>query len=204
MMEINKIINKGFTSLDKVADYIPVISTLSNLTDLFIKSVILPHVKQERIEKQRYFVHLQEKDLSRSIKLLVPVIGNLFIALKDLSKNIYIKKYSDGHEYRQLGIDGCALRIAPQYVKDSTKLVTVAVRNNGLALQYASKRIQNKKSVVLEAVSKTGEAIQFASPRLRRDKDVALKALKNNPKAYEYIDEELKKDPDIKMYQPLN
>lgn len=200
-MEINKIINKGFTSLDKVADYIPVISTLSNLTDLFIKSVILPHVKQEKIEKHHYFVHLQEKDLSRSLKLLVPVIGNLIIALKDLSKNVYIKKYYDQHEH-QLKIDGNALRITPKHVRDSTKLVTVAVRSDGLALQYASKRIQNKKSVVLEAVNKKGEAIQFASDRLRRDKKVALKALKNNPKAYKYIDEELKKDPDIKKYQP--
>ncbi|MGK5595475.1 MAG: DUF4116 domain-containing protein [Parachlamydiaceae bacterium] len=200
-MEVNKNINKGFVSLDRVADYIPVVSTISNLTDLFIKTVILPHIKQEKIEKNHYFVHLQEKDLTRSLKLLVPVIGNLIVALKEISKKLYIRKNYSLHEH-QLGIMGDALRITPHHVKDSAKLVRVAVNSDGLALKYASKRIQNKKSVVLKAVENNGRALEFASDRLKKDKDIALRALKQTEDAYQYIDDELKKDTDIKKYQP--
>lgn len=46
-------------------------------------------------------------------------------------------------------------------MKDTSKLVLIAVREKGMALQYASERVRNDKDVVQAAVKKDPHALQF-------------------------------------------
>lgn len=62
--------------LDKTCDYIPIISTCSNLFVLFQKSVF-NCCSTETIEGNAYWTHVRDKDLYYSILLLVPVAGNI-------------------------------------------------------------------------------------------------------------------------------
>ena len=72
-----------FAEVDRVCDYILFVSTISNIVDLFQKCVYkcLP----ENIAKNRYWTHIKCKDISRCLILLVPLLGNIYIAISDYS-----------------------------------------------------------------------------------------------------------------------
>lgn len=74
------------TQLDCVCDYIPFVSTVSNLVDLFYKTVVIPRLQPETLS-DHYWEYLAQKSVVRCVALLVPVLGNLFIALKDIFWN---------------------------------------------------------------------------------------------------------------------
>lgn len=69
--------------IDVYSDYVPCASTLTNLVDLFQKCVVLPLMSKETIKKSHYFSHLQDKCFFRSIILIIPILGNLFIHFTD-------------------------------------------------------------------------------------------------------------------------
>lgn len=70
-----------FAEVDAICDYIPFVSTVSNIVDLFQKCVYkcLP----ENIAKNRYWTHIKWKEISRCIILLIPILGNLYIIIDD-------------------------------------------------------------------------------------------------------------------------
>ena len=67
--------------IDQYADYVPFVSTATNLVDLFQKCVLIPRMKPEEIEQSRYYTYLQDKSVMRCITLLVPLFGNGVIIL---------------------------------------------------------------------------------------------------------------------------
>ncbi len=74
-----------FVELDKKADYIPVVSTVTNVADLVLKGAITL-MDQQRLEEalqSNFFQHIQDKSIARSVALLVPVVGNGIIYLYD-------------------------------------------------------------------------------------------------------------------------
>lgn len=70
-----------FAETDRICDYIPFVSTVSNLIDLFQKCVVkcLP----EGTTKNRYWSHIKDKDLLRCFILLIPILGNIYILVAD-------------------------------------------------------------------------------------------------------------------------
>lgn len=69
---------------DRVCDYVPFVSTVSNLVDLFEKSVL--HcccTSQSSDIDNRYFSHIKDKSKVRCVILLVPILGNIAVALYD-------------------------------------------------------------------------------------------------------------------------
>jgi len=77
-MEIFKILVK----IDAVCDYIPFVSTITNLVDLFQKSVILPIMERSGKNKNRYYKYLNKKSFPRCVILLVPGV-NIFVGIHD-------------------------------------------------------------------------------------------------------------------------
>ncbi|MBS4168596.1 HEAT repeat domain-containing protein [Parachlamydia sp. AcF125] len=71
---------------NRVSDYIPGISTITNLIDLFQKCMVLSGKQKANISKNHYYTHLQQKSFSRCIVLLIPVIGNILVAIYDFAK----------------------------------------------------------------------------------------------------------------------
>lgn len=68
--------------IDHVLDYIPVISTVSNLVNIIAK-MVFGKINQEPINDFSYFVHLSQKSYARSITLLIPILGNIAVLLYD-------------------------------------------------------------------------------------------------------------------------
>ncbi|MBS4168595.1 HEAT repeat domain-containing protein [Parachlamydia sp. AcF125] len=80
-------INVSFLSkADRVSDYIPGVSTVTNLIDLFQKCAVLPFKQKANISKSHYYSYLKQKSFSRCVVLLLPVIGNILVAIYDFAK----------------------------------------------------------------------------------------------------------------------
>lgn len=76
-----RVYGTAFAEVDRICDYIPVVSAVSNLIDLFQKCVVkcLP----EGTAKNRYWTHIKHKDLLRCFILLVPILGNIYVLASD-------------------------------------------------------------------------------------------------------------------------
>ena len=72
---------------DRVCDYVPLLSSVSNLVDLFQKCVVLPLMDKETIESNHYFKHLDQKSFLRCLVLVIPVFGNLGVGIYDFSRS---------------------------------------------------------------------------------------------------------------------
>ena len=73
---------KAFVTADQLCDYLPVCSTISNVTAIFFKYIYLPKITPHQIRNNHYYEHINKKDLFRCIMLLIPGFGNIFIAFK--------------------------------------------------------------------------------------------------------------------------
>ena len=62
-------------------DYVPVVSTITNIVDLYRKCVM--DSGEQTAPINRYYTHLQQKSYARCIALLIPIVGNLIVALYD-------------------------------------------------------------------------------------------------------------------------
>ncbi|MBS4167809.1 ankyrin repeat domain-containing protein [Parachlamydia sp. AcF125] len=81
-------INAGFlVKADQISDYVPGLSTITSLVDLFQKCVLLLSKQKADISKSHYYTYLQQKSFSRCIMLLIPVIGNISVAIYDFAKS---------------------------------------------------------------------------------------------------------------------
>ena len=207
-------INNIFVKADNACDYIPVISTFSNLADLIQKYVIQYRIDQPTIDKNNYYTHLTEKETWRSTLLLIPGIGNLIIAIYDLTQRKY-----DNINFMLAAVrkDGMALEHASRRLKNNAKLVLTAVKQNWLALQHASNPLKNNQDFVLPLIRENrntftlvgdtlnknrqfilavvqidGLILEDVSDPFKNDEEVASTAFQQNHEALEHVGNELK------------
>lgn len=86
---------------DKICDYCPVLSSCSNLVDLCYKSFVFSSLNKTQIQQDRYYQHLDQKSVFRCLILMVPILGNVLIALCDFISWIFTDSkqpspFSDG------------------------------------------------------------------------------------------------------------
>ena len=129
-------------------DYIPVVSTFSNVVKLFNNCIVEP-LKNEKLNTKDWINnHLKNKKVLRNLILLVPVIGNSIYVIYDLVNTIIF--------YKTLSL----------------------VKQNGYALNYASDELKKDREIVLAAVKINGLALEYASDELKKDRDIVLAAVK--------------------------
>jgi hypothetical protein len=178
-------VNNFFVKADNLCDYIPTVSTLSNLIDLFQKYVILPFISNQTIDNSHYYTHLKNKSILRSIVLLIPVIGNVIVGIYDFGLNnrkimlAAVKK------------NGLALQYASKRLKSDKEIVLAAVQQDGFAIYYANEGLKNNKSVVLAAVKQNGLALQHACKDISSNIEIVFAAFQQNSLALAYASEEL-------------
>ncbi|MCH9612183.1 MAG: hypothetical protein S4CHLAM102_06670 [Chlamydiia bacterium] len=110
--------------MDPVLDYIPGVSSISNCVALFNKCVVMPNPSC-RLLASRYTEHLTQKSLLRCCMLLIPVLGNLLVAVYDIY-SILIEK-ADKHQgtsnpHRQVLIEAvCNHQYGPGLMTEALK-----------------------------------------------------------------------------------
>jgi len=88
---------------DRLCDYIPLVSTVSNLIDLFQKYVVLPLLAKGTLNQ--YYQHLQQKSFLRCIALLIPILGNIVVGIYDLSHRPVYKSPVTADDIEKVVID---------------------------------------------------------------------------------------------------
>ena len=67
--------------MDKVCDYIPGVSTITNMVDLVGKAVLSRTASDSTVYTNHYYTHIKTKSILRCIVLCVPVLGNILVGL---------------------------------------------------------------------------------------------------------------------------
>ena len=83
-MDINNSTNR-LVEIDNFCDYVPIVSSFTNLVGLFQKCIVLPFMQASDIKENHYFEHLHEKSFARCVLLLIPVLGNITIGILDFA-----------------------------------------------------------------------------------------------------------------------
>jgi len=177
---------------DRICDYIPVVSTFSNLTALFIKYLVPNTLIRPEIQTSRYYAHLSQKPTSRCIVLLIPIIGNIIVAICDnflKREGVFARNgLNEQSSLESVQRDGLTLCSLSEELKDNKKVVLTAVQQNGLALQYASKRLRQDEDVVLAAAGQNGLSIQFSGDLgFYTASRIAEAAVQQNGLAIQYV-----------------
>lgn len=185
-MGLYALLNKGCQlAYDKKTDYVPIVSTVVNLTNLFVKCVILPMSKAESINRSHYFTHVQDKSYIRCLTLLIPILGNIVVALYDWHANRKIDSSSTSQTINratELPPSEAEIAVERRRLESPRERALTFVRRGGESLRYITE-YQDDDFVVLEAVSANGLALEFASDRLKSDREIIQAAIENNPRA---------------------
>jgi len=181
-------------AIDNVCDYVPFVSTVTNLIDIFHKVVVLNLIDETEIMDSHYYSHVQDKSLVRCIVLLVPILGNIVIGLLDyLDRNSFAPQPDPALENieenkgpivrseKRLVIDlvlenPMELQSVKEEYKNDYDIVLAAVKADGLALQFASEELRNHFDIVWAAVDCDGLALEFASKELQDNEEIVLKS----------------------------
>lgn len=76
-------VQKSFVYLDKVCERTPVLSTVAAIVNILAKGVLITCCSKQTLKNNKYFYHITQKSITRSLILLVPILGNLIIYLHD-------------------------------------------------------------------------------------------------------------------------
>ncbi len=85
-------------STSYVCEFIPLVSSATNLVELFLKCAVLPFMDKATIASNHYYKHIDEKSFSRCILLVIPIIGNIIVGIYDL----YMKNFDSKQDMNAL------------------------------------------------------------------------------------------------------
>lgn len=126
---MNSITSKHLQLLDRCIDYVPFVSTLTNLGSLFYKNVFIP------LDIQNHY--LRDKSNTRCVLLLVPVIGNGIILATDFMNaqkdDVYERiRVAEERESTFLDLSSLELTELPPEIGRLTRLIELDLSNNYL------------------------------------------------------------------------
>ena len=168
---------------DEVCNFIPGISTVTNLVDI-IQKLALFFKKESVIAEDSYYTLLDQKSFLDCALLMIPVIGNIWIG----------RQHSKSRALAAVRKDGWNLGYFHKKFQNDKEIVLAAVRKNGTALKYASENLRNDTEIVLAAVGQNGRALQYASENLRNDREIVLATVRQDGTALQYASENLQND----------
>jgi hypothetical protein len=146
-----------------------VVSTLSNITNIFIKSRVLFANVKDIPRTSDYLVHIENKPILLCVALLLPVIGNIIAAIYHF-KNIKVDSQSRNAHIQ-------TTKKKAECISDPKQMEEL-LEISGLYLENASNQIKNNRELVKKAILSNPSAIKFASEELINGPDFFLELLK--------------------------
>ncbi len=190
MPKIDDDFNSFLKRADTVCDYIPVVSTVTNLVDLFQKCV-LSFTNPTKIEKDRYYSHLKDKSTKRCLLLLLPGVVNLAVGIYDFSHR---KKKKREKTIEQAWKEKSWKAERENAKNESMNSMLEKIRNQPSVVKKASPDFKNNQHFMLKACEIEIRCIEHASPALKNNEKFMVKACKLSSLALDHASENLKKD----------
>lgn len=158
--------NTNLIKLDIYSDYIPIVSSITNIFNLFQIFFIRNCIDSANIN-HHYFSYIKDKSYFRVITLCIPILGNITIFLADYfeRKNI-LNSISKGN------IDPfITSSIAFKYDK---KVSIAALSTNKLAWQYIGKPLQNDLDIIatISRINSKCKKLRDVSELLQKHPDI--------------------------------
>lgn len=157
--------------IKKRHEYIPVLSTLTSAIKIFL--FVFCNNDDFFIKKHQYR-SLKKESISRSLLLLIPVFGNVFIAIYDFKK----KQQSD-FALKIVQLNGLALANLSKKKRDTEKYVRAAIGQDIRALSLASSRLRNSLKFIEEMVFENTSVFAFAGEKIRKDSNFIFEKMIN-------------------------
>ena len=155
-------INK-LTKTTEFFDYVPVISTFKSLADLFTNYVILPKKTQIEIYQHHYYRLVDAKSVKRMLMLTVPVIGNIVVALYDLTHQKLNHQAAVLYEIKNSNFE-----LVNEELKADKAFMLKAIRSNYNAYDLVCKELKYEVDIFRTALAHTSDILltlpDIASP----------------------------------------
>lgn len=155
---------------DQICDSVPVLSTVNNVVDLFIKIVVLPQMRSEEIKASRYHTRLDKKTFTRCALFLIPILGQILVYIGDILPD------NKTFALELVKINGLHLRTLRKRLRNDKDVVLAAVLNNPEAIEYA-----RDDACYDEDVMRVVAGQNYKPPV--SDREQVLKAVTNDPMA---------------------
>jgi hypothetical protein len=187
-------------------DLIPVVSSFSNLIELFIRYVILPFKGAEAVKGSRYFTHLKEKPLAHFLLLLVPVLGNIIVWMLNRSEKQKLMA-EIGKDYNSARLVQVFENLAPKFAVDEEILDLLIMRDLEGLIYPVSRMAQQSRPLTITAIRLRGWMFVHADPRLQSDEELIFLALEDWCPAAAHLPQEkaeqaVEKNPLSFLYLP--
>lgn len=217
-MDIKKILVKA----DKICNYIPIVSNICSLVDLYLKHVYIPKIDKNLDRADAYFQHLADKSTRRCVILAAcPLISNLFFGIYDWihresrrEKAELLKQLrSNYYEFKSN-----VLEKAPKKYRNDPDFMLKAIDVSSEAVKYASEALKKNQSFALDAIKIYSPArrrmvlggaggvsfgpnrppiLKYLSPELQMDRKVVLASVKKDGRALQHACESFRNDKEI-------
>lgn len=172
--------------LDNVADYVPLVSTVNNLVDLFQKYVYLPRLSDNEIQSNHYYTHLKDKSLLRIVILCLPILVNNLIILVIDVVTLFNKWERDGALETARGgrVDPAQpnLKVELWGFSHDKEIVLAAVRKDPENFRWAVSPLKDDPEVVRAALTNQKavnleSVLPYIGPTLKQDADFMISIL---------------------------
>lgn len=150
-----------YTYIKTHHEYIPVLSSLTSAIKIFL---FVFCDNEDLFIKKHQYRSLKKNSISRSLLLLIPLLGNFFIALYDFKK----QQQAD-FALKIVQLNGLALANLSKKKRDTEKYVRAAIKQDIRALSLASLRLRNNLKFIEEMVFENRSIFGFAGDTIRKD-----------------------------------
>lgn len=170
------------TIADNIWDYIPIISTISSIVNLFIKIVVLPWMDPATVKNNSYFRHLHYKNFDRLVILCVPIFGNIVFGVIDFLNREFNSKPYVLNAIKQKSSTGekpeghYPFSLVSKELRDDKEVVMANASTWFCNLADVSAHLRKDKEVVMAYVSTNPYNLKHASARLQDDEKIVLAA----------------------------
>lgn len=157
-------ISNHLPKIDYYCDFVPGLSTVSNLVNLILKAGLGLFASEETIKESYYFTHLDQKDVFECVTAMIPVLGNI--------GHIVVKLFISGparnaviEEATKLGMD---IGSIPYDLVKAEHAVGAEARKLCTDLYTSLPKHEEKLKEVVEALKAALPNNVSASPSLNR------------------------------------
>jgi len=191
LMKINC---KQVVDLYSYCDYIPVVSTLTNLTEIFIKLVIRSSDLID-LKDNHYFLHLKHKDFKRCAILLIPVFGNIIYIIQDFRNRDYNNKAT---VLKKMKLDNSVYLKSGWEIRNDREVALGYLKDNilGMVLMDLGVLLKHDREFMLQVVKDFSQTFIFLIDEFKVDKEFILSCVTSNPNLLR-LTGDFRKDRDV-------